>query len=126
MMEGRLDLGTRGDATGVPCLPPVMEDPDERQVGLGLTVLPNFPAHVASIRGFPDTEREPKLRAGACTKLLRRRKKQQGTSGGGGICALKNTGPGSRWAGFKSCPSHPPTICLRALLPCWSNKMGRN
>lgn len=37
--------------------------------------------------------------------------------------ALKNTGPGSRWAGFKSCPSHPPTICLRALLPCWSNNM---
>ena len=29
MMEGRLDLGTRGDAAGVPCLPPVTEDPDE-------------------------------------------------------------------------------------------------
>lgn len=85
MMEGRLDLGTRGDATGVPCLPPVMEDPDERQVGLGLTVLPNFPAHVASIRGFLDTEREPKLRAGACTKHLIRRKKQQATLSGGGI-----------------------------------------
>ena len=100
MMEGRLDLGTRGDATGVLCLPPVMEDPDEGQAGLGLTVLPNFPAHVASIRGFPDTERKPKLRAGGCMKLLiRRRKKQQVTSGGGGgsdNTALKNTGPGSR------------------------------
>lgn len=100
MMEGRLDLGNRGDAAGVPCLPPVMEDPDEGQAGLGLTVQPNFPAHVASIRGFPDTERKPKLRAGDCMKLLiRRRKKQQVTSGGGGgsdNTALKNAGPGSR------------------------------
>lgn len=54
---------------------------DEGQSGLGLTVLPNFPAHVASIRGFPDTERELKLRARDCMKLLiRRRKKQQGNS----------------------------------------------
>lgn len=54
---------------------------DEGQSDLGLTVLPDFPAHVASIRGFPDTERELKLRAGDCRKLLiRRRKKQQGNS----------------------------------------------
>lgn len=52
MMEGRLDLGTRGDATGVHVPSPVMEDPDERRVVLGPQSLPNFPAHVASIRGF--------------------------------------------------------------------------